>query len=155
MNMQRNHLSFRRNSEFRSNLLMFQYTKLHSCQDVYLPMPAGAPLGVSGRDRGPWKCTDLTGGTVRARSLRHYGTGSAESFRSFSAPKNWHMTAHGREAAQLQDRGDSQGYLRWQPKLCQIYPGRHLSHLGPDVPSLHSQNPLSLQRSWTEPKGLQ
>lgn len=114
MNMQRNHVSFRRNSEFRRNFLMFQYTKLHSCQDAYLPMPAGAPLGVSRRDRGPWKCTELTGGTVRARSLlkfRHYGTGRAQSFRSFSAPKNWHMTAHGTGGSAAAGQGRLSGLL--------------------------------------------
>lgn len=48
----------------------------------------------------------------------------------------------------------SRFYLHLQP-LLHKYPGRHCWHLGPVVPSLHIQNPVPLQRSLTEPKGLQ
>lgn len=81
-------------------------------------MPVGAPLAVSGRERGDTESVlDELDGTVSALSwslprLRHYGIGTAQSPRSISAPRKRHMTAHRREAAELQERGDSQSYLR-------------------------------------------
>lgn len=45
-------------------------------------------------------------------------------------------------------------YLHLQP-LSHKYPCRHSWHLAPVVPSLHLQYPVPLQRSVSEPKGLQ
>lgn len=45
-------------------------------------------------------------------------------------------------------------YLHLQP-LSHKYPGRHSWHIAPVAPSLHLQYPVPLQRSDSEPKGLQ
>lgn len=69
----------------------------------------------------------------------------------------------GREGKRMREAKESRGlklqvgwrfYLHLQP-LSHKYPGRHSWHLAPVAPSLHLQYPVPLQRSVSEPKGLQ